>query len=266
MRSWPGRRMKRCSCAGTGISALMALPSRLRSSCSARVKPRLGMKGNGWAGSSASGVSTGNICSRKWVSSRSRSSSVSSCGLSMAMPASRNSLHSCDQMLCWSAISASAASSTRAICWAGRQPVVAGRGDAGGDHAFEAGHADHVELVEVGGGDRQKAQPLQHRVARILRLLQHTAVEGEPGQFAVDEALRRVRRDGGRRIRLRHRLGSGCLGSWKGQRAAGLARGQLVTRALFGNRFGHGLARRSGRPIHGPLGGPALAGKASGIP
>ena len=54
--------------------------------------------------------------------------------------------------------------------------------------ADQPGDADRVELVEVGGADRDEAQPLQQRMARVLRLLQHTRVEVEPGQFAVDEA------------------------------------------------------------------------------
>ena len=46
-----GRRMKRRPCCGTRISAFIALPSLARASCSAIVKPRLGMNGNGCAGS-----------------------------------------------------------------------------------------------------------------------------------------------------------------------------------------------------------------------
>ena len=45
---------------GVEVLASVGLKSR-----SARLKPRLGMKGNGWAGSTASGVSIGKIRSRK---------------------------------------------------------------------------------------------------------------------------------------------------------------------------------------------------------
>jgi hypothetical protein len=43
------------------ISAFICLPSTARVSWSAMVKPRLGMKGKGWAGSIASGVSLGDL-------------------------------------------------------------------------------------------------------------------------------------------------------------------------------------------------------------
>ena len=56
--------MKRSTLTGTRTSACMARPF-LPESCRASVKPRLGMKGNGCAGSIASGVSTGKIESRK---------------------------------------------------------------------------------------------------------------------------------------------------------------------------------------------------------
>src|SRR5258708_19110524 len=46
-------------------------------------------------------------------------------------------------------------------------------------------------LVEVRIGDRQEAQPLEHRMVRIGRLLEHAHVEGEPRQLAIDEAARR---------------------------------------------------------------------------
>ena len=52
--------MKRSILFGMRISAFIALPSLARASCSAIVKPRLGMNGNGCAGSIASGVSSGN--------------------------------------------------------------------------------------------------------------------------------------------------------------------------------------------------------------
>ena len=56
-----GSVMKRSILFGTRISAFMARPSRALESCIAMVKPRLGMNGNGCAGSIASGVSTGKM-------------------------------------------------------------------------------------------------------------------------------------------------------------------------------------------------------------
>ena len=76
-----------------------------------------------------------------------------------------------------------------------RQAVGAGDGDAGPDLAAQAGDAHHVEFVEVVGGDRQEAQPLEQRVVRVAGLVQHALIEGEPGQLAIDEAVGRVHLD-----------------------------------------------------------------------
>jgi len=70
-----------------------------------------------------------------------------------------------------------------------RQPVVADRGHARRDHALQAGHAHHVELVEVRRGNRKKAEPLQKRMTRILCFFEDAPVEGQPRQFAVDEPI-----------------------------------------------------------------------------
>jgi len=65
----------------------------------------------------------------------------------------------------------------------------------------KARHADHVELVEVRGGNRQETQPLQQRMVQVLRLLQNAVVEasqdssrltkrsGESGVIAGGSAL-----------------------------------------------------------------------------
>ncbi len=60
---------------------------------------------------------------------------------------------------------------------------------------LEAGDADHEEFVEVGAGDRQEAKPLEQRMGRVGRLLQHAPVEGEPAQLAVEQPRRRCRPD-----------------------------------------------------------------------
>ena len=57
---------------------------------------------------------------------------------------------------------------------------------AGLDLLLEAADALHEELVEVRGGDGQKLHALEQRRALVLRLVQHAAVEGEPGQFAIE--------------------------------------------------------------------------------
>ncbi len=61
------------------------------------------------------------------------------------------------------------------------QPIVARCRDPGADHALQAGHADHIELVQVGGGDGKKPQALQQRMPRILGFFQNAAVERQPG-------------------------------------------------------------------------------------
>ncbi len=60
-----GSRTNRSILFGMRISAFIASPSLARTSCSAIVKPRLEMNGNGCAGSIASGVSSGNTWRRK---------------------------------------------------------------------------------------------------------------------------------------------------------------------------------------------------------
>ena len=65
------------------------------------------------------------------------------------------------------------------------QAVLALLHHVGGDLTVKSGRAHHVELVEVGGGDRQEAQPLKERVAQVLRLLQYPAVELQPGKLAI---------------------------------------------------------------------------------
>ena len=75
--------------------------------------------------------------------------------------------------------------------------VLARGGDAGLDLAVQAGDPHHVELVEVGSGDGEEAHPLQQGHARIPRFLEHPLVEREPGELAVDEALGRAGSDCG---------------------------------------------------------------------
>ena len=69
----------------------------------------------------------------------------------------------------------------------------------GQDAALQARHADHEELVEVGGEDRQEVGAFEHRQGVVLGEVEHPAVEGQPAQLAVEEPVRRqvvaVRRD-----------------------------------------------------------------------
>ena len=53
---------------------------------------------------------------------------------------------------------------------------------------LEAGDSDHEEFVEVAGRDRQEPHPLEQRVGRIRRLLEHAAIERQPAELAVEIA------------------------------------------------------------------------------
>ncbi len=58
-------------------------------------------------------------------------------------------------------------------------------------HAFfnlplQPGHAHHEELVNVGADEGQEHQPLQHRIAAVLRFFQHPPLEVHQAQLAVD--------------------------------------------------------------------------------
>ena len=72
----------------------------------------------------------------------------------------------------------------------GRLAVGAADDDVLAHLAFETGDAHHEEFVEVGGGDRQEAHALEQRMLGVQRFLENAAVELQPGEFAVDEALR----------------------------------------------------------------------------
>ena len=71
----------------------------------------------------------------------------------------------------------------------GRQPFGALAGDAGSNLRPQAGHAHHEELVDVVRRDRQEFQPLQQRMAAIGQFLEHAAIEIEPRELAIDEAV-----------------------------------------------------------------------------
>ena len=78
----------------------------------------------------------------------------------------------------------------------GRKPILGALVDPGAHLAPEAGHAHHVELVEVRSGDRQEPEPLQQRMPLVERFLEDPRVEGEPRKLAIEEALRRITADG----------------------------------------------------------------------
>ncbi len=71
-----------------------------------------------------------------------------------------------------------------------REPVRRFDRDAGAQLALEAGHTNHEELVEVVGRNGEKPDSFEQRVGVVVRFLEHTAVELEPRQLAIDETLR----------------------------------------------------------------------------
>jgi hypothetical protein len=71
-----------------------------------------------------------------------------------------------------------------------RQSVLAHLRHAGGDLPVQTRSPHHVEFVEVGGRDRQEAQTLEQRMMLVQRLFQHPPVELQPGQLAVEKAVR----------------------------------------------------------------------------
>ena len=67
----------------------------------------------------------------------------------------------------------------------------------GGDLLLQAADALHEELVEVRGRDGEELHALEQRLALVLGLVQHAAVEREPGELAVEVQLRGGKRIGG---------------------------------------------------------------------
>ena len=83
------------------------------------------------------------------------------------------------------------------------QPVFRQRHIPGPRQFTQPGDADGVEFVQVGGRDRQEAQPFQQWHTRVRRLVQNAPVEGQPAEFPVEKPFRpgrfRVSQRNGRR-------------------------------------------------------------------
>ncbi len=182
--------MKRSIFCGTRISAFIALPSLVRASWKAMEKPRLGMNGNGCAGSIASGVSTGKMYLEEVVFEPGAVGLLQAVGSTMntmfaALSSSRNSR----QRACWSVARLETPSLIRASCSPGVSPSGLRVGDAVAHLRLEAGDADHEEFVEVVGRDRKEADLLEQRMLGVFGLFQDPAVEMQPGQLPVDETF-----------------------------------------------------------------------------
>ena len=88
----------------------------------------------------------------------------------------------------------------------GRRPAVfRAAHDLRLDLLLDRRDANHEELVEVRSVDRDELQPLEQRIARVERLLEHAIVELEPRQLAADVERRIVERDDGNRCLRRLR-------------------------------------------------------------
>ncbi len=72
----------------------------------------------------------------------------------------------------------------------GFQAIGVALGDAGLGLLPETGYPHLVELGEVRVHDREELDALEDRIRRILRFLEHAAIELEPGELAVREPLR----------------------------------------------------------------------------
>ena len=109
--------------------------------------------------------------------------------------------------------------------------------------ADQAGDPHRIELVEIAGADGQEADPLEQRIALVVGFLDHALVEIEPGELAVDEAVRRGEVDG----RFERRL----LGGAGTRHAAALRAAERLRRARPADR-GRSRAgsRRPGRFAH----------------
>ena len=184
-----GSLMKRSIFCGMRMSAFIALPSFVRDSCSAIEKPRLGMNGNGCAGSMASGVSSGNTWVRKCSSSQTRSAFLRSGAVDQHDADCRQRRAQFQPALLLVAGELRHRLADPRELLGGGEPVRALGRDALPHLTLEAGDAHHEEFVEVVGRDRQKAHPLQQRMVLVGGLLQHPPVEVQPGQFAIDEIV-----------------------------------------------------------------------------
>jgi hypothetical protein len=108
----------------------------------------------------------------------------------------------------------------------GRAAAVFGQGRVAVAHQrAQAGHADGVEFVQVGGRDRQEAQPFQKRHGGVCRLFQDAPVERQPRKLAVEEPARA----GG------FRLGQGNRGGEGGFQEIGLGHGWGLCRKSDGD-------------------------------
>ena len=196
-RSPSGSATKRGSSGGTFTRAKRSSPLDGSRTVTARFSDRFEMYGKGCAGSTARGVSTGKISSRKSASRWARSSSDSSSQSAKRIPVSSSAGVT---SLANTAAERATSCSTRsrmARSWSTRSRpsgVVVRR--PGRELLHEAGHPDLEELVEVLAEDGEELGPLEQRQLGVLGEREHAGVELEPRELAVEEAFRGVRQRG----------------------------------------------------------------------
>ena len=58
------------------------------------------------------------------------------------------------------------------------------------DLLFDPSHADLEKLIQIRAEDGKELDPLDERLGRILRFLEHATIELKPAQLAVDKIFR----------------------------------------------------------------------------
>ncbi len=190
--SWFSITTNRGSSGGTLTRANCSSPVLGLTTTTARLSESPEMYGNGWAGSTASGVRTGNTCSRNITPSISCSAGDSSSHRTRVMPSSASfGRTSLTKTRACRAISSCAPARDLlehlARLQAGRRTL----GQTGRDPSLEPGDAHHEELVQVAGEDGQEAGPFEQRQRRVLGEGEHPLVELQPADLAVQEPVGR---------------------------------------------------------------------------
>ncbi len=147
------------------------------------------MKGNGCAGSIDSGVSTGKIACSNSVASHARSVPLSAAGTDDQDIFLGEILLEHGQRGLLLHLQVVDLLKDGVELLGGRLAVGRADDDVLAHLALEAGDAHHEEFVEVGRRDRQETNALQQRMLGVQRFLENAAIELQPGEFAVDEAL-----------------------------------------------------------------------------
>ena len=164
---------------GTFTRAKRRSPVSGSQTIAARLSERFEMYGNGCAGSTASGVSTGKIrCSKNShqlavvVRARARPSRPARSPLRRSSGSSRRAAGPPG-----AARTRSTRSPMAASCCAGVSPSGDGAAMPGRHLVLQRGHAHLEELVEVGREDGAELQPLEQRDAGLGGQRQHALVE-----------------------------------------------------------------------------------------